>query len=241
MIADPVAQRRLLDLQELDTQLAQARHRRQTLPEHTEAADAKSRYDQLVDALTAAQTQLADITGEQTRLERDIAPVRERLAKSQATVDGGTVSDGKTLSALLEDIERMKQRISDLEDQELEVMERVENATVERDRIAAEQVKAMSILREVVGRRGAKLAEVDAEIAQMETARATVAADIPTDLLATYEKIAPRHNGVGVGFLEGRRCSGCRLEANPSDYAAYLAAAPEMVLRCAECDRLLVR
>jgi predicted nucleic acid-binding Zn-ribbon protein len=41
--------------------------------------------------------------------------------------------------------------------------------------------------------------------------------------------------------LKGRRCTGCGLEANPSDYEHYLAAAADEVLRCEECDRILVR
>jgi predicted nucleic acid-binding Zn-ribbon protein len=46
---------------------------------------------------------------------------------------------------------------------------------------------------------------------------------------------------VGAAELHQRRCLGCRLEINAADLRQFAAAAPDEVLRCEECGRILVR
>ena len=71
--------------------------------------------------------------------------------------------------------------------------------------------------------------------------RRSVLADIPADLLALYEKLRADHNGVGAAALRQRRCEGCRMELTPTDIGRIRDAAPDAVLRCEECRRILVR
>jgi len=68
-----------------------------------------------------------------------------------------------------------------------------------------------------------------------------VAAGIPADLMALYEKIRARENGIGAAALHQRRCQGCRLELTASDVGRLRDAAPDEVLRCEQCQRILVR
>jgi len=134
MKADPGAQRRLLDLQAVDTAIGQLDHRVKILPEHALLAGRQSRRQALGQELVAAGTALSDATAAQTKAEADLAPVRERLARDERTVDGGTLSDPKTLKAMIDEIAHLKTRISTLEDEELELMEAVENAEADRAR-----------------------------------------------------------------------------------------------------------
>ncbi|MGL5860017.1 MAG: C4-type zinc ribbon domain-containing protein, partial [Phycicoccus sp.] len=45
----------------------------------------------------------------------------------------------------------------------------------------------------------------------------------------------------GAAALRQRRCLGCQLELNSVDLQRMRAAAPDEVLRCEECRRILVR
>jgi predicted nucleic acid-binding Zn-ribbon protein len=85
------------------------------------------------------------------------------------------------------------------------------------------------------------IAEFDAELAAAESERAQLTVDIPADLLALYDRIRERNGGIGAAKLEGKRCSGCQLEATPSALTHYRDAPADEVLRCEECDRILVR
>jgi len=71
--------------------------------------------------------------------------------------------------------------------------------------------------------------------------RQPLVADLPADLIALYEKIREHAGGVGAALLRAGRCEGCRLELSGSERARVRAAAPDEVVRCDECRRILVR
>ena len=96
-------------------------------------------------------------------------------------------------------------------------------------------------MREVLKAREAKLSEIAAERGQREVERDAIAAAIPPDLLSLYTRVAAKSGGVGAALLRQGRCGGCQLEANSSDVTRYRDAAEDEVLRCEECNRILVR
>ncbi len=241
MKADPTAQLRLLDLQAEDTAIAQLEHRRRSLPEHAALAEARTTRARLSEDLVGARTRVGDLQLDVEKAEADLVPVRERQARDQQRVDAGTVTDPKQLSAMLDEIAHLARRISDLEDIELEVMEQLETATAEQDRQAAELTELEDSMRALIASRDAQVAELDSELAVHQGGRDGIAGEIPADLLALYDRIRGRSGGLGAAELKGRRCGGCQLEATANALAAYAEAAPDEVLRCEECERVLVR
>ena len=60
-------------------------------------------------------------------------------------------------------------------------------------------------------------------------------------MLTMYEKIRASSGGVGAAELRQRRCGGCRLELNNVEINELRDADPDVVMRCDECRRILVR
>ena len=85
------------------------------------------------------------------------------------------------------------------------------------------------------------LADIAKEEEWRRTSRAPLAADLPPDLVRLYERIRDASGGVGAAMLRHRRCEGCHLEMSGSDLGDARAAAADDVLRCEECNRILVR
>lgn len=241
MKADPTAQLRLLDLQAEDTAIAQLEHRRRSLPEHAALAEARTARARLGEDLVAARTRVGDLQLDMDKAESDLVPVRERQARDQQRVDAGTVTDPKQLGAMLDEIAHLARRISDLEDIELEVMEQLEAATAEEGQKATALSELEDSMRALIASRDAQVAELDAQLALHQGKRDGIALEIPNDLLALYDRIRARAGGLGAAELKGRRCGGCQIEATASALTAYAAAAKDEVLRCEECERVLVR
>ncbi|HEU4947803.1 MAG TPA: C4-type zinc ribbon domain-containing protein [Kribbella sp.] len=231
----------MLDLQDLDLQLDQVAHKRKSLPEHAALAEL-AREKAVVDReLVTADTEVSDLQREQKKADTDVEQVRQRRARNQQRLDSGQVTSPKDLSGLQHEIVSLERRISDLEDAELEVMERLE---------AAERVQADLRTRadafagrqsELETARDAALKELDQQRAGLGDERAKALAELPADLVTTYQKLRERHGGIGAAPLVGKRCMGCRMELNPSDLGRIKSAAPDVVLRCEECGRILVR
>jgi predicted nucleic acid-binding Zn-ribbon protein len=239
LIAPTTDQWRLLDVQALDTRLAQIAHRRRTLPELAEISELEARAGALRDELVAAQTRVSDVQRELTKAEADVELVRQRASRDQARLEAG--GGHKELESLQHEIATLARRQSELEDAELEVMERMEEVTAEVARLTAEQSDLQERLDAVVARRDAAWTELDDEATRVTSERSGAVAGIDQPLLTLYEKIRESTGGVGAALLRARRCEGCRLELNPQDLQRIRAAAADEVVRGEECRRNLVR
>jgi len=239
--AEPAVQLRLLDLQALDSRLDQIEHKRRTLPALATIADLDGRLGGLRDRIIAAETEVADLERTLTKAEADVEQVRARSAKDQELLGSGRITSAKELESLQQEIASLARRQGDLEEAELEVMERLEDArsalgtlTAERDEITAARDAAVS-------ERDAAWGDADRDKEWVGSERSNVLGDIPADLLKLYDKLREDHNGVGAAALHQRRCEGCRMELTPTDIGRIRDAAPDTVLRCEECRRILVR
>ncbi len=239
MKAPQSVQLRLLELNKVDTTLVQLSHRRKHLPEHAEVLRIQAELATIDDELTSAETAVADAELEQRRAETDLEPVRERRRRDQQRIDQGDV-DAKALRALVEEVAHLDRRIGELEDAELEVMERLEESAAVRDRVTERRGTLADSLREAIAARTKVAQAVDADAKVLLEERAGLVKQLPSDLFQLYEKVR-KQRGSGAAALVARRCEGCGLVVNAADLRAYAAAAPDDVLRCAECGRILVR
>lgn len=167
--------------------------------------------------------------------------MRQRAVRDQQRLDSGAVSSSKDLENLQREIASLAKRQGDLEDVVLEVMERRESA---QERVAELTERVGSVQGKVddaTARRDAAYKEIDGEIATATKEREVVAASVPDDLLKLYDKLRAKEGGVGAARLYQRRCEGCRLELNITEVNEVRAAAPDTVLRCENCRRILVR
>ena len=241
MRADPAAQLRLLDLQAVDTGLDQLAHRRGTLPELAEIASLTTGLPPLRDAVVRARTDVEDLARQIKTLEGDVEQVRNRARRDEERLTSGSAS-AKELESLQHEVASLARRQTELEDIELELMEQQEAAQAALTTAEAQLSDTEKRLAEAETRRDAVLAEMAATEAERRAEREPIAAQVPADLLALYEKIRSSTGaGVGAARLRAKRCEGCRLDLSGSDLAAAKAAAEDEVLRCEECRRILVR
>lgn len=239
--ADPAHQRRLLDLQALDTKLDQLAHRRKALPEIAELEKLAGEHSRLRDSEVSASTQASDLEQQRERADKDVELVRARKERDQKRLDAGQVSAARELESLQSEIGSLERRQSELEEIELEIMEKLEAAQEEARHLASQRDDVGRRAREVQANRDAALREIDAEAAERKAERDAVAGEIPDNLLALYEKARASGHGIGAAAIRKRRCEGCRLELDPVTLNTIRSAAPDAVVRCEECRRILIR
>ncbi|AXE39291.1 zinc ribbon domain-containing protein [Acidipropionibacterium virtanenii] len=240
MKAAPQEQWRLLDVAETDRLLAQAKHRRASLPELAELKDLAVQRRDLAEEVVRLATEASDVAEEEARIEHDLEPARARLARNEATVEAGTISDHKALKSLTEEIDHLRGRISDLEDAQLEVMQRREDADKAHAEADRHRLELDDHIRTVLASRDAGLAEADRTIARLTEQRRAQAAGVPADLLKLYDMLREK-TGIGAGRLMRGVCEACGLTVNAAQMRQIVVAAEDEVLRCEECDRILVR
>jgi uncharacterized protein len=231
----------LLDVQGLDIRLDQLAPRRRTVPEAAEVDRLLTQRKELETAAVSAETEASDLAREQRKADADVEQVRTRKARDEQRLQAGQVGSPKELESLQHEIESLIRRQSDLEDVELEIMERLENATRRHSELEAQLTELETRFTQTEHARDTAYAAIDAEIEQARRERTEAAAGVTDELLAAYEKSRAQHGGVGAAALRQRRCEGCRMELDASYLASIASAPPEKVLRCEECNRILIR
>lgn len=241
MKAPASEQSTLLQVQDCDTRLAQLQHKSNTLPQKAELSTAIERTERLRKELIAAQTIVSDLEREQAKADADVDLVRERSRKDRELLDSGSINDPKQLQSLESELESLAKRQSDLEDIELEVMERLEGAQAAVTHLESESARAQGEVQRLTAEVGAVEAEIAAERTSVEVDRGALVGGISAELLALYDKIRADHAGRGAARLHRGRCDGCRIDLPPTEIASLKAAAEDEVLRCEECRCILVR
>jgi len=231
----------LLDLQAQDSTLAQLTHRKKSLPEHATVIDLTAKAAVVNGQRVAADTTVSDLTREQKKADGEVELVRARRVRDEERMNSGQISNAKDLSNMQHEIVALDRRIATLEDEELEVMEALEEAQKRLTVLTDELAEINSVLEEAVVARDAKIVAIDKEAREALAEREMIAQKVPADLTTLYNKLRKQYGGLGAAPLRARRCEGCRLELNGGDLRDLVAQPDNEVLRCPECDRILVR
>jgi len=224
----------LIDLQGFDTRLAALEAEAARLPKQIEAihlalAEAKKTLD--------AVKLKADTTRKDLRTkEKDLEVVTAKRAKAEGRL--WEVKNNTEYSAVLSEIEAIKQEKAKGEEEILGLMELQERLTAEgreaESRLKAREEQAHQ--EEAVVRK--KLAAVEAELAGLRADRHSRAQALPRPLLADYEKILKARSGIAVASVTASAvCSGCRVSIRPQAIQELKAAQAPML--CENCGRYL--
>lgn len=241
MKADPSAQLKLLDVQSLDSRADQLRHQRRTLPELAEIDQLSATRAERADQVRDQQIVVDDLTAAQKKADADVEQVKARKAKDQQRMDQGLVGNAKDLERLQHELTSLDRRIATLEDEELEVMEQLEQAQQMLEGLQRQVAEADDRLAELTEVRDRRFAEIDAELEKVTAERSPMAAELPDDLLALYDRLRESKGGVGAAELRARQCGGCRLTLDNAELSQIRSTAEDQVVRCEECQRILVR
>jgi len=187
-----------------------------------------------------AQILVDDLTREQKKADLDVETVKTRRERDRTRMDQGLITNPKDLERMTHELTSLERRISDLEDAELEVMERLEDAQKELDAATEALAAATEQRAAAVESLEKKTSAINEELASAAAARSTTVLDMPEDLMKLYEHIRTQ-KGVGAAELRARQCQGCQLTVNASELSVIAKASSDEVVRCEECSRILVR
>jgi uncharacterized protein len=237
--ASSAEQLRLLDLQALDATLNHLRNRTRDISNNADIAALGEKLAAANSELAAATTAVEGAERDLERAEGDVQTVTARIERDQKRLDSGS-GTSKDLMALQSELASLNKRRSDLEDTELEVMERLDEL---KARLASQQTATDAVMDELSAleeKRDAELAAIDEERNAVLHQRAELAATFEPALLAVYEKTLARR-GVGAARLFHGRSEGSGMQLSPGDLADIRKAAEDDIVFCPDSGCILVR
>lgn len=234
---------KLLEVQEFDLACDALRAKRRDLPERAESERNEQRAVELDRDLALLDEQKAGLSASERVLAAEVAQVAVRAKASEDRLYSGAVTIPKELEGLQEELRGHKQKQSELEDQELELMEQIEqkDAEVAENREARTASDAQGRALDDAIRKAE--AEIDGELAEFAAARGLACGGLPAEVLEKYEGLrsAPLMGGRPAARLEDGTCLGCRVKLPVLTHTEMQREPVEALLRCTQCRRILVR
>ena len=225
--------RTLIDLQGLDTRIGALEAEATRLPREITAVHAA--VDESKKAVESAKSRLDTARKNQRAKEKDLDDNRVKRQKFEGQLY--QVKTNKEYSAVLAEIEEVKQEKSRIEEEILTLMEQGERLAGE-----VKETEARFKAREAEGKSEEltfqhKLREVEGDLALLRSERRQVSAGLGPVVLADYDKLL-RHRGAAiVEVAKPNFCGGCHVTITPQRLQELRQQ--NALIHCESCGRYL--
>jgi predicted nucleic acid-binding Zn-ribbon protein len=224
---------RLIALQRLDSAAHDATRRLSDESEREKAFEARLQLAH--DRVAAAKARLAENQNARRAVEKEVAVHQARLSKFREQLM--EVKTNKEYQTIQHEIETAQNGVRLLEEQVLERMIEADDFTAAVKRgeaeLAAEQKAVAADQRQMAAENG----ELKVAAERMAAERATLVAAIDKHLLAIYDGVAKKRNGIAVAEARAGVCGICHVRLRPQVFNTVLKN--EQILQCDYCNRIL--
>ena len=224
----------LIDLQGVDTRIATHEAEAARLPKEIAAIHAE--IDAAKKDVEASKARLDAAKKDQRTREKDLEVVQAKRSKTEGRLY--EVKTNKEYSAVLAEIEEIKQEKGRVEEEILVLMESQERLTADikdaEGRFKSREAKGKqeeAALQE-------KLRAVEADLALVRSERAELTRQLPAPVLADYDKLLKARGGLALAqVMKPNLCGGCRMTVTPQRLQELRAQSA--LLPCESCGRYL--
>jgi uncharacterized protein len=228
----------LLDIQELDTAIDRLMARRRALESGEDAAAALAEANEAERMMGELRLRLDELSRDQMRFEHEIDSMSQKAAAEERRLYDGSVANARELDSITHEVDNLKKRRSDREDELLALME-VREELEAQERAAVQRSGSLRARVEEVGSLAAdEIERLETELKEREEARAALAETVDAEYLELYDELRPQKKGVAAVALIDGVCQGCH-EQLSSVYVDRLKRV-EGPKRCEHCRRILV-
>ncbi len=229
---------RLLELQVIDTAVDRLTARRRVLESEAEVAAARSEADAAENVLGELGLKLDALARDQQRVEHEVDSLAQKSAAEEKRLYDGSIVNTKELGSLQREIENLKRRQGDREDELLGMMEEREGLEARSALARAESDRQRALADEMADSAGAELVQIASELEARAAERTSLAAQIDPELVELYDDLRAQKKGIGAVALIDGVCLGCheKLSAMEMDRIKHT----EGTRRCEHCRRIVI-
>lgn len=224
----------LLVLQEKDRKISKIQREINDIP--ARKAEVETQLERAKERLASIREEQMSIQSDLKQIEVEVEAHREKITKyKQQQMEA---KNNEQYRALLHEVAAEERNISELEDRELELMEKLETSksTVEeRESELKEEEEGIRDEQEMLLER---LTEAKEDLAALVEDRARLAANVDQSLLPKYERIFANKGDFAVVRVENGHCRGCNMKLPPQ--VVNDAINPGKLVACNYCGRMLV-
>jgi len=177
------------------------------------------------------------LSGEMHDLELQQKSILDKAGKFEKQLYGGSIVNPREVESIEKEIAMLKRQHATFDERILELMDLVPAAKAVSDKIEAAIAEKQKVVAEKRKAAVGVKAQLEADFKQKTAARPEAAKEVSPSLLARYEAIRPKHDGIGMAeIVKSRQCGGC---GTLLPERTLQNAVDDKVVTCETCHRIL--
>ena len=223
----------LIKLQECDSQLVSLSTKKIKLPDKLAKLD--EAFHLFKNEIEQNKRKYDELKARHVESESKIKKINEGMVKTKERLL--EVKNNKEYQAMLKEIETAESSRGNIETEIISILEELDKLSVlvkKDEEILDQHKKEYEAEKKIIE---TDLNTIDADAANWAQKRADLKKDISAEIMARYEKVKNRNNGVGVISVWKQVCNGCHMSIPPHLYNE-LQKTTEL-LSCPNCNRIM--
>lgn len=237
MKLDKPGQSALLKLSQVDINIERIKNEISKAVNSVELSAKSAELSEYSGEVIAARTAFENLNMESRKADDNLHMVEERIARDLLRLNA--TSSPKDATAIQSEVESLTLRKEELEEVELEILERLEVARVELEAISQKREATSKEIEELREKIQVEVDELMNEGRKLVADREILVSKIPADILEKYKALAAKQ--IAVGKVESRSCTACRMGLTANTIDALSDLPEDEVGNCPECLAMIVR
>lgn len=222
----------LIKLQALDQWLSQAEILKKELPK--KIAQEKRALEDAKRGSKEKEAAFKEMELERREKERELLALSEKIGEKKGRLF--QVKSNEEYSALLKEIDHMKEQVGRLEDEVILLLDKIEEAQKE-----TEDARVLAKSREMALQEAERMGEeeiraLENQVTQKEEERRELVGRVNYKVYQTYEKVK-KNRGYAIVRAKDYTCLGCHMEIPPQTFVEVKKG--EELIQCPFCSRIL--
>ncbi|MFK7959827.1 MAG: zinc ribbon domain-containing protein [Phycisphaerales bacterium] len=231
----------LLKLHRVDAQVRGLRSRLDSSERYLRQQ--QTQLDQLTGRLEELTTRRKQMQARISAFETEGGGLDERIEKFRG--DLNNAANTKQYQAVLTEVETVKNRRKEIDDQTIQEMEGVESLAAEITQLETDVAERTTLRDAAQAQRDERAGEVSGRLTELEQERTDAAGAVPGEALRVFDNAADLHDGEAMASVEevSRRhreyaCGECHMHL-PFELVANLMGTVNHAVQCTNCKRIL--
>ena len=223
----------LVQLQKIDDQILE--HKKTLVDIPTQIDSARAELEEKKNILKVVTEEIETLQKQRKDLELEVQGENDHMAKAKTKLPA--VKTNKEYTAILTEVDAIKEKVSKIEDMELEVMEALEVKAKAIPGVEKKCKEEDAHFNEYRLKKSTEEERFKQELEELVEKRKNISAQLETVILKRYEKISNSRDGRAVAGLRENICQGCFQQVLPQMVIEVKVAVK--IHQCGGCMRFL--
>ncbi|MCX7957952.1 MAG: C4-type zinc ribbon domain-containing protein [Deltaproteobacteria bacterium] len=223
----------LRNIQKIDVEIYKYKNELTALNKKLEGT--KEELESVEQSIAKKNEKIKELEAKKNKIEEEIKVERANLKKWEARLNES--KNSREGVALMHEIEVLRKALDEMEEEVIKILEEMDSFK----KLIAEEEKELSIIKERFKREEEELTNkakgINENIQILTEDRKKELGGIKPEILAEYDRIKERRNGLAIVPIVNGTCAGCHMGIPPQLFTKVYAAIS--IETCPSCQRII--